>query len=417
MPHYKNNNKVKNRQGIAMKLSETKEAKKWLEQFETIVELNIMKSYLDSLILVSKTEFSNFVKSSVEDIINIRKKSMQNSRRKPRVALFPIPKNKKISGKKKNKRTRYSSADMIGYLTTEIERATKGVIASPTLSSMVQQKVTDLVFIDDIIGSGRSVIGCYTKYKIIKSFKSWVSYGRCNIWLISYAATKVGLSKIKNKIKLLNDRNMIIKVVHGGEKENNRLIEIFKKYANFTTRKNCYIGYGNVMANIIFEHSCPNNAPAILWSNNTNWNALFPNRGIPHKLSKCFSTYEQKQPEAEILFKSGQCKLALSLLEEMEQNKLSIKNIRLITILGLLSKGARIKKINKILTCEKKETLQTIEYAKSIGLLGEDHKITKFGKSLLDDFKQNKHDKPTYLLEYKDEFYYTTQFAGIKREI
>jgi hypothetical protein len=136
---------------------------------------------------------------------------------------------------------------------------------------------------------------------------------------------------------------------------------------------------------MIFEHSCPNNAPVVLWSKGPKYKPLFPNRGIPVELKPAFSQEDVNRP-SNVLWDTSQYRLALAMLHEPSLERYQGSQWRLLLMMGLASRsGWDDTKIAGVVGIPVAEvTAQRIE-AYRLGVLDvQTHLLTPFGRGLLD---------------------------------
>ncbi len=335
-----------------------------------------------------------------------------------RTALFPIRKITKQRYKNPDKeyRKQYSSADWIGYILMGLERgAPRKYIVEPTVTSMRAEKIKNIILVDDIIGSGGRVEDFWKNFD--PSIKSWISYKKCNIWVVSYAGHQVGIDFIISKIAPLNNENIkceltIPKVPQIFTKE---VKNICRKYGFYTLKPSASLGYKNSMNNIIFEYGCPNNTPAILWVNGPKWNALFSDRYISDDLVKFFKK-RNYMTELNNLFDVNQKELSLNLLKKIEKNEVKGDTLYLLIILGFIQRGYRYNKLQTLVFLEKSKlesilkNCLTFRLITSHGAFNKQYRLTEWGRDLLLRYKktQAKINKK----EKEIDVYYPLQFSN-----
>jgi len=385
-------------------------SKKWLEQFD-LVDLPLARALLRSLKLVSHSEFEDRIAQLVLDISN---------KTEGRIALFPVSRLPNKSYLNNEKRPHYGSAERIGQTLTNIERANPRFQVAPTVKGMKSEKTKHVVLVDDIVGSGRRIREyCYGL--LGKSVKSWCSYHKCTLWIVVYAGHWSSVEALTHRFGYLHLENIKLwlrlpDMVTLGPREGIR--QLCSKYAKNTPKRGAPLGVGDLMTQIIFQHGCPNNAPVVLWASGKNWKALFPNRGIPQELNSCFDTSNTDETEAESLWQSAQYSLAMAILDRMNRGKSDANDIQIIVVLGLLSRGIQPDKISQLMLRNQGEISAIIKHAKNLKLIGEDYRVTGFGRDLLDRFRHQKASSRTLVQSNEDaiRFYYPQQYRGIQRK-
>jgi hypothetical protein len=156
-------------------------------------------------------------------------------------------------------------------------------------------------------------------------------------------------------------------------------------------------GFGHIAAPIIFQHGCPDNSPTILWKGGKTFHPLFPNRGIPVALNECFQVAEDSGRAPELLWNSGQHRLALSMIIEINGKKRSEEYLLLLTVLGLLLRGVTQANLAKIMTVEATRIERLLERTRELGLVGSDGFVTLFGRDVVERSRRSYLTAPALL--------------------
>jgi hypothetical protein len=312
-----------------MLLEETPEALRWLTQFE-VPDREVARQLLRRLILVSESEFDAGIQRKVERILD--DVGTEN------VALFPITEPPSPFFRE-GRRIQGSSSDRIRHLIEGISRVHgRRVRANPTLQSMRAERMRNVILIDDFVGSGTRVTrfwkDVFCQEQIGKSVKSWVSRGWTKLWLVSYAALDEGRAKVRRAIPRMVMRTVL-------PRRDDRLgftrpMELIARKYGERLKDDAWFGYGEGGGNLVFQHGCPNNCPAILWAAGRRFSPVFPERGIPSGLHDCFGI-RNHLADAESLWTYGQYTLALSLIEHVRQQKANPEDWELVTALAFAS--------------------------------------------------------------------------------
>jgi len=174
------------------------------------------------------------------------------------------------------------------------------------------------------------------------------------------------------------------------------------------------LGYNSVMGTMVFEHGCPNNAPAILWAPSSDkkpWEALFPDRVILAGEKSVFPLEILRQDPLAMLLDIGQKRLAnagaLTRRGEMGQ--------AILVILALVAKGHRKQNtlsyatgLNELL-CSR-----IVEKCIKWGFITRSRRLTAKGKSELMAARRLK-EGSSLILERGEECYYPRQLRRIAR--
>ncbi len=401
-----------------VKLSDTEMATRWLLQFKTLEDRVTAKELLDSLKYVSNREFENGI---IQEICNLQK--ALNAPLAVYSVIDPLPPDidgyRLFSGSfsinfpnKKRKKQHFGSENRLRHL---VERLCEGVTgvqplySEPIYSQIKNQKIKNIVLVDDFSGSGRRIVK-YLQSSLPKYMKRKISLGQVHLYIITYAITEKALKYIQKKINYFhkNSEHIITCIsINSTYQLNPTVKHLCKKYNN-QHLNTAHIGFQNSFGGIVFEHGCPNNLPEILWKKKRGWNPLFPRRFIPIELKPSFSEHSTND-QSKVLWCVGQQILANALHDAIEQKKIDSTTSLIISILGLKLKGIKHFKIPNILLIEKDRYKKIVDYMKDNGLLDNHKNVTQLGISLVDKIKENK--KPTKVeIVYKN--YYPKRCDG-----
>ncbi len=271
-----------------MTLDEFELGKAWLRQF-SLLDQEIGRQMLRRLRLVSTREFRAGISREIIRLLDDL--NGENA------ALFSVKEtrseqNVPTEGEEEAQPRRVpgSSADLVRYLNENFFRVYgKRVQAQPTLSQMRADRIKNVVLIDDLIGSGKQISDYLGKME--PTLKSWISFKWTKLWIIAYGGLDVGVQNVsRNKrFGLTSDR---IRLVTPAQRPSEYLTlpmqEFCNRNAKLTRHRHMPMGFHNGGVGMIFEHSCPNNAPVVLWSRGRKFNPLFPNQGVPPELEPAF---------------------------------------------------------------------------------------------------------------------------------
>lgn len=164
----------------------------------------------------------------------------------------------------------------------------------PSIATLKQHDIHDIVLLDDSINSGEKVSKYLQGFFNHKSILSWYSRGWITIHVVSLIRTKeaerIIRSAMPGSIRSRKSRSQLrfcSQECYDQTALEKRwsypsLIEGFCR--NHTAIPvNRRMGYGDVMANFVFMHSVPNNLPGCLWFEppSINYLPLFTGRMIP----------------------------------------------------------------------------------------------------------------------------------------
>ncbi len=387
---------------------------KWINQFD-LVDRYSAEYFLQSLVYVSFSEFEKEIQDQVEKKVHQLQRKNKNC-----VAVFPVSRSaqNKFNIKKESKPSNDSSG-RIGHVLKNLERKLPGLIeVSPRTISMSNKKVRNIIFVDDFIGTGTRFVKFWRK-DVNKSIKSWVSGGFCKVWLISYATHAKGTKKICTNISAFNPKRIISNYRYRSSPlfKNKIFKNLALIYGSKTDKPSASLGYGSIATPIIFQHGCPNNAPAILWAGSKNkslesrWAPLFSDRSIATSLYQLFEVNVSFQTFPELLWANREKKLALKFCEKYNSEK---KAKVYVLILALVKKKYSEEQLLEILSpIGINEATKAIKLLQKHKLIDSYFKLTVFGNDILEKNKKSKN-------VYKDkdfEYYYPTRFLGSRRDI
>ncbi len=361
-----------------MTIDETAIGRTWLNQFPA-VEREVGRQLVRSLRLVSHTTFISSVGKVLDDLF--QEFPSDN------FALFNVT--EASLGKDEGDRPRRvpgSSSDLVKNLNENFARLYgPRVQAHPTLAYMKTERMKNVVLVEDFIGTG-GTIASYLRYELAPTIKSWISYQWTKLWIVSYAGLEPGIRVVLQKGYGLNvDRVRLATAPQlRGQYLSPLMVAFCKSYAKRTSHARMPLGFKAGAVGMIFEHSCPNNAPVILWSKGRRYKPLFPNRGIPTELKPLFSQEDVNRPSA-ILWDMSQYRLALTMLREPSLGRQRGSGWSLLLMLGLASRnGWNDLKIAGVLGIPVAEAAaQRLEAYKISVLDQETNLLTSFGRHLL----------------------------------
>jgi hypothetical protein len=367
-----------------MTLDEFEIGKAWLKKFP-FVEQEIGRQLLRSLRLVSHTQFETGVSNALLHLFT-RLKKEEN------VALFSVTEtltDEDMEGPPR--RVAGSSADRVKAMNENLARLHGPRIqAHPTLHSMRAQKMKNIVLVEDFIGTGRRIT-TYLRKVMDPTLKSWISYKWTKLWIVAYGGLETGLRALLHTgYGLTAERiRLATPAQKPGQYFTPLMLDFCRKYANQTQREHIPLGFGSGAVGMIFEHSCPNNAPVVLWSKGPKYKPLFPDRGIPIELKSAFSQEDVNRP-SNVLWDMNQYRLALAMLREPSLERHQGSQWRLLLMMGLASRsGWDDTAIAGVIGVPLADvTLQRIE-AYRLGVLDmQTHHLTAFGRGLLDRVRE-----------------------------
>lgn len=141
-----------------------------------------------------------------------------------------------------------------------------------------------LVLVSDYSGSGQQV--CHLARTFVRNsrIRSWRSFGRFRIVVLTYAASW-GARKVIERDSHIDE---LIVVTPGNsfadaqwtQDERNAIEDLCQRYTTSRTRKKA-LGHKGSAGLFLTHTAVPNNLPAILLRATSGWHSLFPNRVMP----------------------------------------------------------------------------------------------------------------------------------------
>jgi hypothetical protein len=190
----------------------------------------------------------------------------------------------------------------IAYLIERLRRETLrqpgGFLAHPSLDKLRKNECRDVFLIDDLIGSGDRASRFILAFCRHPTIASWLSGGFLRVSVIAFAATRWGLTQVRNtkpRVSAVHHQHDVLSGQHWWpEDQRETLLDLCRRYGEKTGQPEMALGYGSTDAYpeglccMVFSYKCPNNAPAILWAGKGKaWMPLFE-RSPSDGLLACF---------------------------------------------------------------------------------------------------------------------------------
>lgn len=188
---------------------------------------------------------------------------------------------------------------------------------APELGILRQRQVRSLAFVSDQAGSGRECEEYARTWLRNKTIRSWKSLQLVKFYLVLFSASEAGLRRLRSSG--LYDEIWVVR--HGmdfasaqwSDTERNRIRALCEKYAR---RDGEGLGWEGSQGLAVFEHTVPNNLPAILRQRkgpsrrSGGWASFFQHRTAPPELMKELVGYVPAHDRARGLRALGQQRLA-----------------------------------------------------------------------------------------------------------
>ncbi|WP_435949950.1 phosphoribosyltransferase-like protein [Psychrobacter sp. DM8] len=403
------------------RLSQTRLSEEWISQFETTYDKNIAKELLDSLKYVSIREFETALESSLIKLVESTGE---------RIAVYPVTESDtpasvfygktKSDGRlesnskpsREGRKKKYGSEDRVGGFLEKVSSSLawnnmSRIECIPTINTINNQGIENIVLVDDFCGSGVRISGYY-KNIFPASLKRKISLKKIKLWLLIYAANSDGIKAVQKNIKYFSKNRDRIIIIFPETEKNMFSLEVS------SLCKKMGMGYKGSTANIVFEHGCPNNIPNILWKKKYSWKPLFPERSIPIELRPSFGNHSTADLGS-TLWASGQNQLALSLYNAIDENCLDGDSSLKLTVLGLLIKNVSIENLAKRILVEKSKIEEIVNSLLDADFLYQSENkvlVSSLGMNIIREFKSRKESLSNDGIDNTEVIYYPTQCDG-----
>ena len=371
---------------LSIKNLQCQEISQWVLQYPERMQITV-KSILLHLEFISRDQYSEWLKLAVSEFPSEKKYSLYSVRK--------LNKNsKKIWNEEGETIDRpgasQGSEDFVCSLISNIIRDTSenNIFDHSSINDLRKNKIRDIILIDDSIGSGSRITIFINAMLSHSTFLSWWSFGWITLHIVSYARQREAENKIIANVRGSNKYNMKCKksskisftsartysLRHLDSRWGRECQEILKFCESRTAILKKYRkGYGDVMANLVFFHSVPNNIPGIMWFQNNKNNALFPNRSFPNWLISILNS------------------------QRMNENIKEALPVELVSMLKLVKMGIRsVSSIALRLNCDNNYANLLMTMAMDLKLVSERKRLSKFGFDLL---KNPQNEKPLSLAD------------------
>jgi hypothetical protein len=181
------------------------------------------------------------------------------------------------------------SAPVLGNVIREIAKTSSALLVPReelTLAEMRERNISTILLVDDIIGSGRQARTYVDELYRHPTIKSWVSYKKVSIKVVSYMATRRGLQYVGQHARVASARSVMTapQISELPSREKKDIKSLCTRYCSpeFQQREWTPLGFGDAGTLVFFSHSTPNSNPPITWqakhANRPGWKPLAENR-------------------------------------------------------------------------------------------------------------------------------------------
>ncbi len=365
-------------------INSSPEIRTWLQQFGTH-DVETAKSLLANLKFVSRDDYAEWVVNKLECFQAGTDSSAIYTVRKFRTGAQNFWRND--GSVQPRPATTQGSEDLAASIISNANRRYGDFFKDhPSLQVLKNNRIKSIILIDDSIGSGHRVSEFLKLMTNHPTFLSWWNYGRIHIHIIALARTResekfilenmVGSDHGKRVYRKSSKLFFHSDIVYNSFYLNSRWGKKSNEILNLCGRtkkipKDRRRGYGDVMGNIVFYHSVPNNIPGMLFRRDNGWQPLFPDRSFPDWLANLL----ENGSRINTVDDSGQLQIRKEVLQ----------------ILGMVKSGLRTKtSLSKRLGYDVKIVDQIMSFCLRMNLLFKDeNNVLRIGEAGYAYLKRN----------------------------
>lgn len=400
----------------AKQLLLTERGEQWVSNFKD-VDKHLARELVSNLTLVSATEFERCLIHKIEEYADGKE---------GKIALFgarelDIKKSEAVFDKQGggvNSTPRGvdigSEGRVASLIRTLANNKPQSFLNHPDVATMRGEKCKHVLFVDDFIGSGRRVLTYVDSFFCNPSVRSWKSYHLFEIAVVAYSGTSKGLQKLaRSKYKLVAQIERSCPTLDGilwDTKKRKALKQLCLDYSQ-KIKMRFPLGYGDVAALLVFEHSCPNNCPQLLWftPKKNSWTPLFPLKTVDSELRSIFPPVITRGDDRAMLLAAGQKRIA-STMQKQAEGPLPASWL---TVLALFSTRARrIDAVEAATRFNRIQAADVIEKCVTAGLIDQNWRLTDIGRRELSAARKSSAAKEKLLPNPINEDYYPTSLRS-----
>lgn len=403
-------------------LRETEAAQAWIEQFDA-ADRPIASLLLESLIFVDTTDLHRGIRDVVKENLGeqgrpvalyaVREapKPPPDAHREPRKLRYEKPyfdpDDDTIRPDAVASGARVGSEGDLAHLIRDVacEFGANRALDHPSIHAMRSTKCPRIILVDDIIGSGKRTREFVDWFCDHKTIRSWLSLRYVQIVVVAYA----GVDKQRTRLarhRFVSDAACHQLIRQGRlfwtEHQRSVIKWLCRKYASATSRPRWPLGFGEAFTCLVFEHKCPNTAPAILWADKkSTWKALFPARpGLDE--SAWPVPANQSRRDSMFLEAIGQEKLSVV---DWQEHFSGTGRLRVLLLAAIAKKLHRPQVLSEYLEVSVARATTLIEECRKQGWIDATPRITKAGIRVL-DYARKLGVLEDEEVELKTEFYF-----------
>lgn len=278
---------------------------------------------------------------------------------------------------------------------------------------VLRTKQVDAVFVlDDFIGTGKRTSDYLTALWLSRSLRSWASYKRIRFDAVTYSGTAAGVRCVERhqahpEVHIAR-HSPTITALHWKIASIEAARKICKKYTKQASLNGPSLGFRGSESLLVFEHGCPNNAPAIFWAPSRlapEWVPLFRAKRVDVMTTSAFPSELVRRDPVHALLEAGQRRLASALASNAHRPLTDPEALTL----ALFSKGQnRVETIASATGLPAKDALALIEHCIAAGWISARRRITDKGRSELRGIRTSIMRSKLLVPELGNDEYYPT---------
>lgn len=282
----------------------------------------------------------------------------------------------------------------------------------PNVDELRTRQVDAVFVLDDFIGSGKRSSAYLTALWKSRSLRSWTSYKRIRFDAVAYSGTAAGVRCVGRHpahpaVHIVRD-SPTITALHWRTTRIEDARNMCCKYAQQASLKGPSLGFRDSESLLIFEHGCPNNAPAIFWAPSRKvpeWAPLFPAKRIDISTTSAFPGELLRRDPVHALLEAGQRRLAAALASNAHRPLTDHEALTL----ALFSKGQnRVETIASATGLTAKDARALVEHCIAAGWISARRRITDKGRSELRGMRASLKRSALPILDLGEDEYYPT---------
>ncbi|WP_046899425.1 hypothetical protein [Gluconobacter oxydans] len=288
------------------KLSESKTAKRWIDQFN-IRDRDDAASLIDRLELFNEARVTDAILRQIQAIDTaLGRVALYAEREIAEATAFPIETYTDRHGRLRERAVknatfkavaprrgsaRVGSEGWLAFLISQTVKANPRFVNHPApqqyLSTNTKNRIRKIVILTDFIGSGDRIWTMLDKFWRVPTFAAWWSRGYIRFHIVAATGTSVGIARIKlHPCKAIVDVDTVVSTLTGTPPKRwaATWLALVQRYGRAHKEP---LGHAGTAALVAFEYGMPNNVPAILGEKFKGWKPFYKGRA-PHDLHSFF---------------------------------------------------------------------------------------------------------------------------------